>query len=79
MNSLVDWRCLDILKCGYKAHHKKTNNMNMRKEDGTMGDNYKENMRVLHSYFQILFKNHQPTYFRILDIVKQRQKKWDLD
>ena len=36
-----------------------------------MEDNYRENMRVIHPHFQIVFNNHQPTDFRVFDIIKQ--------
>ena len=52
MNSQVDWECIDILKGREKDHHKKTNNINTKKEDGTMDVNGKTNMRVMHPHFQ---------------------------
>ena len=36
-----------------------------------MDDNDKENMRVMHPKFQKVFNNHQPTDFRVFDIIKQ--------
>ena len=75
MSSLVAWESFYILKVVDKSHHNNTNNMIMKKEDGTMVDNYKDNMRVMHPHFQKVFNNHQPTDFRLLELIKKRKKK----
>ena len=71
MNSQVAWECIDILKAGEKDHHNMSRNMNTEKEDGTISENDKENMRAMHPHFQKLFNNHQPTEFRVPKIIKQ--------
>ena len=43
----------------------------MKKEDGTMAKNNNDNMRVMHPQFQKLFNNHQPTDFRVIELIKK--------
>ena len=79
MNSQVAWECIDILKGGDKAHHKKTYNTNTNNKDVMMAQNDKENMRVMHPHLKKLFNNNQPTEFRVIELIKQRKKMWHLD
>ena len=73
MHSKLVWECIDILKGREKNHHNSTNNMYTNKAYVTMAENCNENMRVVHSHFQKLFNNHQPTDFRLIDIIKQKK------
>ena len=43
----------------------------MKKEDGTVTENDKDNMIFKHPHLQKVFNNHQPTYFIVLDLIKQ--------
>ena len=64
---------------GDKYYNKKTKTMNTKKEYGTIADNTKENMRGIHPHIEKLFNNNQPTKFRVLDLIKQRQTMSHLD
>ena len=51
----------------------------MKKEDGKIATNDKENMRFMYPHFIKVFNNHQPTEFSKLGIIKQRKIKWHID
>ena len=79
VNLLVYWEFIYILKVGDKAHHKKTNNMKIKKGYGTMAKNYEENVRFMKPHFQKIFNNHQPTDSSVLDLIKQQKTIWYLN
>ena len=48
-------------------------------DDGTLASSDKENMRVMQPHFQQVFNNHRPVDMTVLDLLRQRQTKWELD
>ena len=51
----------------------------MNKEDVTMAENDKDNMRVVYFHIQKVFNNHQRTDFSVLNLIKQWKTMWHLD
>ena len=58
MNPKVAWEYIRILTGGETAHHKKTQNMAMRMENGKLAKDHKDNMKVMYPHFQRVFNNH---------------------
>ena len=79
MNSQVAWEFIHILKGRDKSHNNKTNNMNTKKEDGTISENNKDNMIVMNPHFQKVLNNNQPTDFRVIELIKQQKTMWHID
>jgi len=79
MNPKVAWEYIRILTGGETAHHKKTQNMAMRMENGKLAKDHKDNMKVMYPHFQRVFNNHRPVDSTILQLVKQRPVLGDIN
>ena len=53
--------------------------MTKNKKDGTMAENDRQKIRVMHPHFQKVFNNNQPMDFSVLDLIKQLKIMWHLD
>ena len=67
------------LKGGDTTHHKPTINMAMRKPDGSIATNAKENLSVFGPHFSKVLDNERTTDKTVLDLIPQRPKVRHLD
>ena len=73
------WENVKILKGGDTTHHKPTINMAMRKPDGSIATNAKENLSVFVPHFSNVLDNERITDKTVLDLIPQRPKLRHLD
>jgi hypothetical protein len=68
------WENVKILKGGDTTHHKPTINMAMRKPDGSIATNAKENLSVFVPHFSNVLDNERITDKTVLDLIPQCPK-----
>ena len=56
-NPRLAWEYIRLLAKGETAHHNRRTNMAMRNEDGSLAQNDKEKMDVMHPHFGRVFNN----------------------
>ena len=79
MNPKLAWEYIRILTGGEEAHHRKSKNMAMKMEDGSLAKNSKDNMRVMYPHFQRVFNNHREVDTQVLEQLKQRRTLWEIN
>ena len=78
-NPRLEWEYIKLLVKGETAHHNRRTNMAMRNEDGSLAQNNKENMNVMHPHFGKVFNNQKEVDFTVLDLIPRRESMEHLD
>ena len=78
-NPRLAWEYIRLLAKGETAHHNRRKNMAMINEDGSLAQNYKENMDVMHPRFGRVFNNKNNADFTVLNLIPQREMMKYLD
>ena len=70
---ILAWEYNSLLAKGETAHHNRRTNISMRNEDGSLAQNDKENMNVMHPHFCRVFNNNKNIDFAVPNLIPQRE------